>query len=135
MVRRGRDEIGKVGGASGEVSLRMTPSTPPPPPPPCATNAKGAVDLDDEDAAVGAFDAALVRAVRFVRWRHLCDMAYDIESSAGLARSSLKATHSVPDDREIQVPVQSRDTTAVRSIVDLATLDRARIGTKRRTRY
>lgn len=69
MVRRGRDEIGKVGGAAGEVSPRMASSTPPqPPPPPCSVNPGGAVavDLDDEDAAVRAFDAALVRARLFV---------------------------------------------------------------------
>eukprot|EP00903_Cladosiphon_okamuranus_P013591 g12658.t1 len=64
MVRRGRDEIGKVGGAAGEVLPMMASSTPPPPPPPCAIDPKGgeqavALDLDDEEAAVRAFDAAL----------------------------------------------------------------------------
>lgn len=61
--------MGKVGGAAGEVSPRIASSTPPPPPPPCATDPKGggqavAVDLDNEEAAVRAFDAALVSVVR-----------------------------------------------------------------------
>lgn len=69
MVRRGRDAIGTVGGAAGEASPRMASSTAPPPPPPCAISPKGAADLDDEESAVRAFDAALVRPQSFV-WRY-----------------------------------------------------------------
>ena len=73
MVRRRRDEIGKVGGAvtAGEVSPRMASSTPPPPPPPCAISkisreGAGDLDMDDEESAVRAFDAALVRRRLFI---------------------------------------------------------------------